>query len=70
MASRPDLSERIEREFTKQGWTQVKKGRGLLYERPLSPKMYDRMVHPKKATLTKRNRGLRAVKRLFSRWFM
>jgi hypothetical protein len=70
MASRPDLDERIEKEFTKHGWTQVRKGRGMLYERPLSPRARERMVHPKKVTLAKKNRGLDAVKHLFSRWFM
>ena len=70
MVSGPDLSERIEREFTKHGWTQFRKGRGTLYERPLSPRIRDRMVHPKKATIVKRKGGLGTLRRLLSRWFV
>jgi hypothetical protein len=70
MASQYDLGARIQEDFTKHGWTQFKKGRGTLYERPLSMRYYNSMVHPKKSTISRRTGRFKAVKRLFSRWFM
>ncbi len=65
-----NLDERLERELTKSGWKQVKKEAVSFYERPLSKQTYERMVHPKKATISRRRKSLQAVKRLINRWFL
>jgi hypothetical protein len=65
-----NLDEHLERELTKSGWKQVKKGSVSFYERPLSKRTYERMVHPRKAGISKRKRGMQAVKRLINRWFL
>jgi hypothetical protein len=68
--SNNDLNERIEREFTKHGWKQIRKGKTTFYERPLSKRTYERMVHPRKVTISKRKGSIQAVKRLINRWFL
>jgi hypothetical protein len=65
-----DLDIRIAKEFTKHGWKQVSQGLISFYERPLSMSAYERMVRPKKATISRRNKGIQAVKRFFDRLFL
>jgi hypothetical protein len=65
-----DLDERIEREFTKRGWRRLSEGQGSFYERHLTPQTFERMVFPQKITISKRKRGLQAVKRFFDRLFL
>ena len=60
-----NLDEHLEKELKKSGWKQVKKGSVSFYERPLSKRTYERMVHPRKVTVSKRNKGIQAVKRFF-----
>ncbi len=57
------LDKQLERDFTKHGWRRVSQGQTAFYERPLSKGIYERMVHPRKVTISKRKRGVQAMKR-------
>jgi hypothetical protein len=58
------LDEQIERDFTKHDWKRVSEGQTAFYERPLSRRTYELMVHLRKVTISKRKKGgMQAMKR-------